>query len=188
LTADQLALANLEVLKLQTWITGLAIFVGPLFGVLFTLWFQSRKDRKDAQQRLFTMMLANRKFVTITPDMARSLNTIDVVFADHKAVRDLWSRYYSLLSQPPGEERGHVWLELLGEMAKVLGYRNVTAVHLDKYYYPQGHANEAEFQLKMAKLWERVLENTEHFVVAARAEGGAVKPEAAQDKPDATKS
>lgn len=186
MTADQLALANLEVLKLQTWITGLAIFIGPLFGVLFTLWFQHRKDRRDEKHRLFTLLLANRKFYSITPEMARALNTIDVVFADHKNVRDLWSRYYSLLSQPAGEERGHVWLDLLGAMAKVLGYQGLTAVQLDKYYYPQGHANDIEFQQKMGKLWERVLENTEHFVVAARAEAAAGKPEAApaaQDKP-----
>lgn len=182
MTADQLALANLEMLRLQTWITGLAIILGPLSGVLFTLWVQRRKDRKDAEMRVFITLLANRKG-TVTPEVSSALNSIDVVFSRHEAVRNLWHRYYALLHQPPGEERGHVWLQLLETMGKALGFRGLTTIDLDKFYIPQGHQDEFEFKQRMGQHWERVLQNTAHFVVASRAADGAGEVQVVQVAP-----
>lgn len=186
MTPDQIAIESLAVLHLQTWITGLAIFLGPLSGVLFTLWSQGRKERRDAKTRLFSILLANRKGV-VTPDVSRALNSIDIVFTENKNVRELWRQYYVLLAQPVREERGHVWLQLLGAMAVVLGYRDLSTVELDRFYIPQGHVEDSQFQQRMGQHWERVLTNTEHFVVGVRAEGAAAKfDEAAVSKAQAT--
>lgn len=110
MTPEQLALAQLNLAQWQLWVTGLAIFLGPLAGVLFTLWFQSRKDKLEAKRRLFLTLIAERKTLFISPQMAQALNTIDVVFSDSRTIKDLWHKYYALLSQPPGEERAHTWL------------------------------------------------------------------------------
>ena len=170
MTPDQIALQTLKVMEIQTWITGLAIFLGPLAGVLFTLWFQGRKEKRDARERLFLVLMSERKNHFISKDVTKALNQIDVVFADKPQIKALWHKYYSLLSQPPGEERIHTWLEMLAAMAQELGYQGLSQVDLDKFYIPQGHVDDADFQRKMGGLWQRVLENTERFVVVPRAD------------------
>jgi len=168
MTLDQIALAQLEIAKLQAWITALAIFLGPLAGVLFTFWFQSRKDRTASKHRLFLMLLGERKGLVISLQMAQALNTIDVVLSDNTTVVTLWHKYYALLSQPPGEERVHTWLELLAAMAADLRYSNLKQTDLDKFYIPQGHADQIEFQREVQTEWLRVLKSTERFVVEQR--------------------
>lgn len=168
MTPDQIALANLDVAKLQLWVTGLAIFLGPLAGVIFTFWFQSRKDRSAEKHRLFLTLMGDRKAYRISQQTARALNTIDVVFSDNPTVVALWHKYYSLLSQPPGEDRAHTWLELLAAMAEDLRYPRLKQTDLDKFYIPQGHVDQLDFQRDVQTEWLRVLKNTERFLVEKR--------------------
>lgn len=165
MSPDEIALTNLAIAKLQLWVTALAIFLGPLAGVMFTFWFQNRKDKSSEKHKLFVMLMGERKGLSISREMAKALNTIDIVFSDNSAVVSLWHKYYSLLAQQPGEERNHTWLELLAAMAADLNYSNLKQTDLDKFYIPQGHVDDAEFQRKVAHQWSRVLENTERFVV-----------------------
>jgi hypothetical protein len=167
MTPEQIALSSLEVLKVQTWITGLAIFLGPLAGVLFTFWFQSRKDRDGQRHRLFLALMGERKSLVISKNMAEALNSIDVVFADRPKVKGLWHKYYGLLSLPAGEERAHTWLELLAAMAEDLRYFHISQTDLDKFYIPQGHVDDLEFQRNMSQQWSRVLKNTERFLLVS---------------------
>ena len=173
MTPDQIAAATLRLQELQTWITGLAIFLGPLAGVVFTLWFQARKEVKDAKHRLFLALLAERKSHLISPQVAQELNKIDVVFADSPKVKTAWHEYYAMLHGPGGEPRAHKWLELLSVIAKDLSYKGLTQLDLDKFYLPQGHVDEAEFRKKVSTHLARVLENTESVVVKARGQGDA---------------
>jgi hypothetical protein len=170
MTPDQIALAQLEIAKLQSWITAIAIFLGPLAGVLFTIWFQSRKDKAAEKHRLFLSLMGERKGLVISLQMAQALNTIDVVFSDNTTVVALWHKYYALLSHPPGEERNHTWIELLAAMAADLRYPNLKQTDLDKFYIPQGHADQLDFQREVQSEWLRVLKNTERFVVERRNE------------------
>jgi len=167
-TPEQISETQLQLSNLQLWVTGTAIFLGPLFGVLFTFWFQSRKDKIEAKRHLFFILMGNRKELTVSHELANSVNTIDVIFSDNKKVKYLWHKYYALLAQPPGEERVHTWLELLEEMSRDLNYSNISQIDLDKFYVPQGHVDDLEFQRKSAEQWLRVLENTERFLVSPR--------------------
>ena len=159
--------------EVQTWITGLAIFLGPLAGVIFTLWFQARKEAKDAQVQLFLALLAERKAPLVSARVAQELNKIDVVFANSPKVKAVWHDYYALLHGAGGELRAHKWLELLSAMGKELGYRGLTQLDLDKFYLPQGHVDDADFRKKLSISLARVLENTEHVVVQARKDSEA---------------
>ncbi len=170
MTPDQIAEAQLQLSNLQLWVTGLAIFLGPLFGVIFTFWFQSRKDKIEAKRKLFLTLMTDRKGLTVTAELANSLNTIDVVFSGNTKVKNLWHKYYALLAQPFNEDRTHTWLELLEAMAKDLNYSSLSQVDLDKFYLPQGHADELKFRQKTAEQWLRVLENTENFVLIPRTD------------------
>ena len=165
MTAEQIALQALRVQEIQTWITALAIFLGPLSGVLFTLWFQSRKEKRNAKLALFLVLMSERKGLSTSKEVTKVLNQIDVVFAQNVEIKSLWHKYYSLLSQPPGEDRHHTWLELLAAMANSCGYKGLSQVDLDKFYIPQSHVDDADFQRKVATQWYRVLENTERFIV-----------------------
>lgn len=165
MTPDQIALANLDLAKLQLWVTALAIFLGPLAGVVFTFWFQSRKDKSAEKHHLFLTLMGERKGLAFSQQMVKALNTIDVVFSNNPTVVALWHKYYALLSQPPGEERNHTWIELLTAMAADLRYPNLKQTDLDKFYIPQGHVDQVEFQREVQTEWLRVLKNTERFVV-----------------------
>jgi hypothetical protein len=170
MTAEGLAQAQLTLAQLQLWVTAIAIFAGPMAGVLFTLWFQSRKDKLEAKRKLFFTLVAERKGLLISQQVAQALNMIDVVYADNANIKSLWHKYYSLLSQPPSQERDHTWIELIGAMSQELKYPQFSQTDIDKFYIPQGHADDIEFQRKISQQWSRVLENTEHLLVARREE------------------
>jgi hypothetical protein len=175
MTPDQVAAATLRIQEIQAWITGIAIVLGPLAGVVFTLWFQARKERNDAKHQLFLALMAERKSPFVSQQVAQALNKIDVVFADSAAVKARWHEYYALLHQSAGEPRTHKWIELLTTMAQELGYKQLAQLDLDKFYVPQGHVDDADFQRKVGQQWARVLQNTEHFVVKAREKADDAK-------------
>lgn len=104
-----------------------------------------------------------------------ALNTIAVVFYDNRQVVDLWHKYYMLLGQPPAQEREHTWLELLAAMAKDLRYPTLKQTDIDKFYVPQGHIDEADFQREVGTEWLRVLKNTERFLAEKKTEEPADK-------------
>lgn len=168
MTPEQISIAQLNLAQWQLWVTSLAIFLGPLAGVIFTFWFQSRKDLAAEKHKLFLTLMGDRKALVISQQMAQALNTIDVVFSDNTIVMSLWHKYYALLSQPPGEERNHTWIELLTAMAADLRYSNLKQTDLDKFYIPQGHVDQLDFQRDVQAEWLRVLKNTERFVVEKR--------------------
>jgi hypothetical protein len=168
--AEQIATANLHIAEMQLWVTAIAIFLGPTTGVLITFLMQSRKDKKAAKQRLFLTLMGERKSLPPPRFVTAALNTIDVVFADNRQVVDLWHKYYALLHQPPGEERQHIWLELLAAMAVDLRYPTLKQTDIDKFYIPQGHVDEVEFQREVGTEWLRVLKNTERFLVEKKTE------------------
>lgn len=170
MAAEELAQTQLVLAQLQLWVTAIAIFAGPITGVFFTIWFQTRKDKLEAKRRLFLTLVGERKGLVISQQVAQALNMIDVVYADSANIKALWHKYYSLLSQPPSQERDHTWIELIGAMAQELNYPKFSQTDIDKFYIPQGHADDIEFQRKISQQWSRVLENTEHFVVAKREE------------------
>ena len=170
---DQIAIATLRVQEIQAWITGIAIFLGPLFGVFFTLWFQSRKESKDSKKILFLALMAERKALAVTTQVAQALNQIDVVFANSPKVKKVWHEYYELLHHAHGEPRTHKWLELLTAIAQDLDYSSLSQLDLDKFYIPQGHFDSAEFQKNMQQQWARVLQKTEHFIVKSREQEGS---------------
>ena len=168
MTPEQIALGTLRIQEIQTWITALAIFLGPLSGVLFTLWFQARKEIRNQRHQLFLDLMSERKTLYVSQRVAQALNKIDVIYARNPAVKKCWHEYYALLQQPAGELRIHKWLELLSTMAETLGYSDLSQTDLDKFYIPQGHADDLEFQRKTSHQWARVLENTEHLMLKTK--------------------
>lgn len=173
MSADQLALAQFELSKLQAWITAIAIVVGPLAGVLFTLWFQKRKELRDAQHRLFLTLMAHRRSYPPTFDWANALNLIDVVFANNRGIVGLWHQYYDLLCQDP--VNWHLadakYLDLLAAIGRSLGYKDLSQTDISKFYSPRAHGNQAQLAMETQTELLRVLKATERVPVQPREQG-----------------
>lgn len=171
MTANEIAYAQLITSQWQLWVTGLAIFIGPLAGVIFTLWFQSRKEKNDAKNRLFLNLMAHRKSNPPTFDLVNGLNLIDAVFSKHRSVVQLWHEYYDLLCQNP--VNWHLaeakYLDLLSEMARILGYSGMSQTAIARFYSPNAHINQAQLNLDIQIELLRVLKSSgkAHFEVIA---------------------
>jgi hypothetical protein len=149
MTPEQLALAQLSVNQMQLWVTATAIILGPLFGVIFTLWFQSRKEKSDEKIRLFLTLIAHRKSNPPTAELVNNLNLIDAVFSKNPAVVQLWHDYYDLLSHSP--VNWHLadakYLDLLSKMANALGYSEMSQTAIARFYSPTARANQHQLTL-----------------------------------------
>ena len=147
----------------------IAIILSPIIAVCITLWYQNYKSKQDAKYRLFLTLMAHRKRLVPTYDLVDSLNTIDVVFARNQSVIILWHEYYAMLCQKFDETnyeaRSHKHLQLLSEMAKVLGYQKIQQIDIDKFYVPEAHGTIADYSYKIQTEFLRVLQNTSHFLV-----------------------
>jgi hypothetical protein len=147
-----------------------AILFGPIIAVGITLWWQNRKEKRDAKIRLFTTLMAQRKTTPPTYDWVQALNLIDVVFAKDRRVVELWHELYQLFQNPQRTQtQDHKYIELLSEMASVLGYRRLQQTDIDKFYYPQSYIEALLAQNEAQAEWLRVLKNTEHFLAQPRS-------------------
>ena len=159
-------------MEVKDFISITAILLGPVTAVSITLWWQMRKEKRDAKMRLFITLMSHRKAMPLSPEWVTALNLIDVIFADHERVVELWHQLYALLHNSPIQQQAvnHKNLEMLSEIASVLGFRRLQQVDIDKYYYPQSYEDQLNAQAEAQAQWLRVLKNTEHFLVEKKDE------------------
>jgi hypothetical protein len=154
-------------------ITAAAIVVGPIVAVLITLWHQNRTQKRGAKERLFLTLMAHRRVMPPTFDWTNALNLIDVVFDEHEKVLEKWHEFYDIVNAPPPVDWtrwNHTYIQLLSEMAKVLGYKNLEQTQIDKFYAPQAHGTQAALNQDLQQEFLRVLRATEALQVVARRE------------------
>ena len=149
-----------------------AVIVGPVFAVGITLWWQQRKEKRDAKERLFLTLMAHRRALPPIPEWVNALNVIDVIFAEHPQVVQLWHEYYACLVNPPAnnnyEHREHTYLLMLSAMARSLGYKQLQQTDIDKFYSPQVYADQTQLNLQCQTEWLRVLQNTNKLNVETK--------------------
>jgi uncharacterized protein DUF6680 len=108
--------------------------------------------------------MAHRRSNPPTIDWANSLNLIDVVFQDDHLVVQKWRELYDLLNHPKDQiswtQVGHARIELLSEMAAVLGYRRLRQTDIDRFYIPQTIADQSQLQTEIGTEFLRVLKDT----------------------------
>jgi ABC-type arginine/histidine transport system permease subunit len=93
----------------------IAVIIGPIVAVIITLWYQSRKEKRDTKHRIFLTLMAHRKSNPPSFALVEVLNTLDVVFADTPKVVQLWHEYYDLLCMKPLnlEMMDHKYIDLI---------------------------------------------------------------------------
>jgi hypothetical protein len=144
----------------------IAILLSPVTAVCVTLWWQRRKEKRDAKIRLFTTLMAFRKSYPLSYEWANALNLIDVIFADSPTVLDRWHKYYDNLQDPSAPSlsaRNSKYLELMSEMAKALGYTKLQQTDIDKFYIAEAHGAQADINAEFQREFLRVLKNTSRF-------------------------
>ncbi len=152
----------------------LAVLLSPVIAVGVTLWYQSRKERRDAKRWIVQTLMATRHS-PITDETVRALNLVDIVFHDSRTVRGLWHEYFDMLgnqglNNPQGwSARQKKNLEMLTEMARALGYgAAVTHLDVDRVYYPQGLGDQAQRTREISDELLRVLKGSQGFQVLPR--------------------
>lgn len=143
----------------------IAVLTSPIIAVGTTLWYQSRKEKRETKRKLFFNLITDRNSNTITKSYIDSLNSIDVVFYGDKKIRDCWRKYYeSLIAQPfNSQNSAHLFLDLLSEIGFDLGYKDLKQSDIDRFYYPSGLAHEHLKKDELQNQLLRVLKSSQSF-------------------------
>lgn len=122
----------------------IAILASPVIALGITVFLQDRKEKRQARMYVFSALMESRH-LPLSDGAIRSLNMIDLYFYNDVKVRTLWKEYFAMLNNSGlNNEVGHKqWqekkLELITEMAKVLGYGKViSSIDVNRVYYPTG--------------------------------------------------
>ena len=149
-----------------------AIFTSPLFAVLISVGLQNRSEKRKQKIWLFHALIATRH-TPVNDESVRAYNMIDVVFFDKKIVRKFWQEYFDMLNNAGlNNENGNrlrtaKQLELITEMAKVLGYgKEITSLDVDRVYYPEGLLNTSRRSEELANELLRVLKASKGFALS----------------------
>ncbi len=92
-------------------------------------------------------------------EWATALNLIDVVYSGHPKIVEKWHSMYELAmaGQAGGQNWNHHHIAMLSQMAKVLGYKGLEQMDIDKFYIPQAQADLNKRQQDVAVEFLRVL-------------------------------
>lgn len=115
-----------------------SVAIVPIIVWFIGVKYQDRKTKKEAQLKLFLVLMANRQKNPISLEWVDALNSIDVVFQDNKRVRQAWREYLDSLNQKSAhfENQNSYKLDLLSEMAESLGYKQLKQTEIDRFYSP----------------------------------------------------
>ena len=149
-------------------------FLAAGLTAMLTLFWQNRKEKRDAKLRVFTALMASRRNIDnfqAAQEWAKAVNVIDVVFADCPEVLTLWHEYYLMLQQeapPPGQ--GHKSIELYSAMAKNLGFKNISQTVIDQGHYPKAVSDPINKANEIQDEFLRVLKNTHALTFESRTD------------------
>ncbi len=150
-------------------ITVIAIIVSPIIAVIITLWHQSRSEQRDHKFQLFQTLMRRRKDAySVSQEWVDALNLIDVIFHDNQKAVELWHAYHDKLYQKDRDfaEEGRIYLNLLHELAKDLGYNNIQQTDIDRFYQPIGLGDQTALNEALKKEHLAYLKNSNELVNA----------------------
>ena len=148
----------------MVWINIIAIIVAPVIAVWVGQKLQDRAEKRKDKMSVFKAIMTDR--YGWSRETVLALNSIPIVFANDKAVRDAWKEYYKYLCiQEPDpmelKQRSEALYKLLENMASTLGYEGtINWDDIQNPYIPKGMAssfdNAITIQDQMASLLQRM--------------------------------
>jgi hypothetical protein len=132
----------------------LAIIVGPIAAVQVQKWLEKKRDNTQRKLFIFKTLMTTRA-TKVSIEHVQALNMIDVEFTKgYESVITAWRNYHDHLSNGDpksdvwGERNNDLFIEMLSEMARSLGYNKFDKVMLRRTAYsPVAHGNQ-EFELQ----------------------------------------
>ncbi len=146
-------------------LTIFAILAGPTVGVLIAIWTNMIKEKNLQRMNLFLRLLTSRKSYPFPNDFVDALNLIDVVYHKHNKVINAWKNLYKSFHVKPYEptEMQKKLLDLLDEMAKSLGYKNIKQTDYDSFYVPKSDTEQKALRILINTELLRVLQSSQSF-------------------------
>ncbi len=143
-------------MTISDWVMVLAVLLAPLVAVQVSKRLDIRREVRGRKLAVFRALMTTRATKLGTAHV-EALNMIDVEFhgegSDDKVVRNAWKQYLDHLnrysdSEAWGAKADDLFVELLHNMGRGLGY-DFDKVHIkNQSYWPQAHGNlEWEQQL-----------------------------------------
>lgn len=149
------------------WLMITAVLMAPVFAVQAQKYLEALRERHSRKSRIFYTLMATRA-ARLSIDHVQALNMIDIEFygrkllgvryqsTREKRIVAAWRTYLDHLtnSRPESEVEIQSWLQrgddlfvdLLYEMSRALGY-DFDRVHLRRgVYWPRRHGEEEQFQ------------------------------------------
>jgi hypothetical protein len=141
-------------IKLEGWLTIIAIILGPLLAFVVQNWRDNRRAHLSRKLEIYRKLMLTLK-VPLNPNHVDAINSIPVEFYGDAKVLEAWRLYASHLNRraQPGEELARwaekkfdLLIELVYAIGQSLGYEKIDRTAMrDQTYVPQGYANvEAE--------------------------------------------
>lgn len=109
----------------QFWINVLAIVLSPILAVLITIWLTRRNEKRKEKMETFKQLMISRVTAS-TEEFVKIVNSIDVIFADSKPVRQAWKELFDEYTNPNYDldRVKYRHTKLIEAVARDLGYKN----------------------------------------------------------------
>jgi hypothetical protein len=132
-------------LTITDLVTVTALLVGPAIAIGIQLYFESRRRKRAAKERIFSTLMGFRAFI-INPQFVQALNLVDVIFYDNVEVRAKRSEFMAIANGSQGREMKpqeieackDLIAEMLAKMGKELGFEFDHTEIKNTAYYPKG--------------------------------------------------
>lgn len=150
---------------ISMWIQISAIILGPIFAVVIGIFINSYKEKRQQKLDLFYNLVSVRNVNPPPMSFVNSLNMIDVIFYGKGKVINSWKKFYECLMAPEFNEENfnNRKLDLLYEMAKELGFKNIRQTELKEFYIPKAYVQRHQLELELIDEFLRVLKNSKSF-------------------------
>lgn len=130
----------------------IAISVMPFITWFISTKYQERKDKRAQKMRLFLTLVSYRG-KPVHYLFVNALNQIEIIFHKEPQIVNAWKKYYDSLALPYSDvinqQRTHLRVNLITEIAKDLGYEAWKQTDIDSFYTPVGHEEETLFDLEL---------------------------------------
>lgn len=117
----------------------IATVIGASLGAFLGFIWQTKRDKKLHKISILATIMAYRGVGSAEHDWVKALNMVDLIFYDNKKVRLLLHDYFKHLYRPLFEtgQHGKILLDLIHEMIKDIGYKDITQTDIMDFYFPE---------------------------------------------------
>lgn len=170
-----------------------AVLLSPLVALQVSEALHRRREKRQRQLHVFRTLMSTRAS-GLAPEHVQSLNMIDIEFhgsdTRSKAVLNAWKAYLDHLNTLQtdstiwGSRREDLFVDLLYEMSRYLGYE-FDKTHIRRTsYFPVGYGDLESDQYTLRKGLVRVLTGQTSFPIVVT---GVAQPEGSDSPPEETR-